>query len=72
MISKCNIAKVFTADAAVQITNRGMELMGANGYSPEYNLEKYLRDAKALQIWLAGQQVSKYDIARGYYDLKTV
>ena len=72
MISKCNIAKVFTADAAVLITNKGMELMGANGYSPEYHLEKYLRDAKALQLWLAGQQVSRYDIARGYYDLSTV
>jgi alkylation response protein AidB-like acyl-CoA dehydrogenase len=72
MISKCNIAKVFTADAAVEITNRGMELMGANGYSPEYHMEKYLRDAKALQLWLAGQQVSRYDIAKGYYDLKTI
>ena len=72
MISKCNTVKVFTADASVWITNRGMELMGANGYSPEYSMEKYLRDAKALQLWLAGQQVSKYDIARGYYDLNTV
>jgi alkylation response protein AidB-like acyl-CoA dehydrogenase len=72
MISKCNTVKVFTADASVWITNRGMELMGSNGYSPEYHMEKYLRDAKALQLWLAGQQVSKYDIARGYYDLNTV
>jgi alkylation response protein AidB-like acyl-CoA dehydrogenase len=72
MISKCNITKVFTADAAVSITNKGMELMGSNGYAPEYHIEKYLRDAKALQLWLAGQQVSKYDVARGYYDLNTV
>ena len=72
MISKCNITKVFTADAAVLITNKGMELMGSNGYAPEYHMEKYLRDAKGLQLWLAGQQVSKYDIARGYYDLRTV
>ncbi len=71
MISRCNITKVFCADAAVSITNKCMELMGANGYSREYPAEKYLRDAKALQLWLAGQQVSKYDIARGYYGLKT-
>jgi len=72
IVAKCNIVKVFTADASVWITNKGMELMGANGYSKECNLEKYLRDAKACQLWLGGQQVSKYDIARGYYDLKTV
>jgi len=72
MISKCNIAKVFTADAAVWIANKGMELMGAAGYSREYGLEKDLRDAKACQLWLGGQQVSKYDIVKGYYNLNTV
>lgn len=72
MLSKTNIVKVFAADAAVWITNKAMELMGATGYDQEVELEKYLRDAKACQLWLAGQQVSKYDIAKGYYDLKTV
>jgi len=72
MLSKTNIVKVFSADAAVSITNKAMELMGAVGYDQEVGLEKYLRDAKACQLWLAGQQVSKYDIAKGYYDLKTV
>jgi alkylation response protein AidB-like acyl-CoA dehydrogenase len=72
MTARCNIVKVFTADAVVWIANKAMELMGANGYSPEYHVEKYLRDGKALQLWLAGQQVSRYDIARGYYDFQTV
>jgi alkylation response protein AidB-like acyl-CoA dehydrogenase len=72
MTARCNIAKVFTADAVVWIANKAMELMGANGYSPEYHVEKYLRDGKSLQLWLAGQQVSRYDIARGYYDFQTV
>ncbi len=72
MLSKTNIVKVFAADAAVWVTNKAMELMGATGYDQEVGLEKYLRDAKACQLWLAGQQVSKYDIAKGYYDLKTV
>jgi len=72
MLSKTNIVKVFAADAAVYVTNKAMELMGATGYDQEVGLEKYLRDAKACQLWLAGQQVSKYDIAKGYYDLKTV
>jgi alkylation response protein AidB-like acyl-CoA dehydrogenase len=42
--------------------------MGSNGISPEYQMEKYLRDAKIPQLWLGGQQVSRYRVARGYYD----
>jgi alkylation response protein AidB-like acyl-CoA dehydrogenase len=45
-----------------------MELMGSNGLSPEYHLEKYYRDAKITQLWLGGQQIAKYRIVRKYYD----
>lgn len=68
MISRANVVRVFAADTAVWVTNKAVELMGANGISPEYPLEKYLRDAKILQIILAGQQVSRYRVIRGYYD----
>ncbi len=68
MVAKAAIVRIFASDAAVWIANKAMELMGSNGLSPEYHLEKYLRDAKILQLWLGGQQVSRYRVARGYYD----
>jgi alkylation response protein AidB-like acyl-CoA dehydrogenase len=68
MISKGNVVRVFAADTAVYITNKGIELMGSNGLSPEYHMEKYLRDSKITQTILAGQQVSLYRVIRGYYD----
>ena len=68
MISKANVVRVFAADAAVYITNKAIELMGSNGLSPEYHLEKYFRDSKITQTILAGQQVSLYRVIRGYYD----
>ncbi|MBW1998529.1 MAG: acyl-CoA/acyl-ACP dehydrogenase, partial [Deltaproteobacteria bacterium] len=68
MMSKAGIVRIFSADAAVWITNKAMELMGSNGLSPEFHLEKYLRDAKVLQLWLGGQQVSRYRVVKGYYD----
>jgi len=68
MISKANIARVFAADTAVYVTNKGIELMGSYGLSPEYHMEKYFRDAKITQTILAGQQVSLYRVIRGYYD----
>jgi len=68
MISKAAITQTYASDAAVWIANKTIELMGANGLSPEYHAEKYLRDAKIPQIVLSGQQVRKYRIVRGYYE----
>jgi alkylation response protein AidB-like acyl-CoA dehydrogenase len=44
-----------------------MELMGSYGYSFDYNVEKYLRDVKILQLWLGGPQRAFLDVALGYY-----
>jgi len=68
MIMKASATKIFSADAAVWVANKAAELMGSNGISPEYHLEKYLRDAKITQLWLGGQQVSRYRVVRGHYD----
>jgi alkylation response protein AidB-like acyl-CoA dehydrogenase len=68
MISKAGIVQNFAGDAATMVTNKTIELMGSNGLSPEYHAEKYFRDAKIIQVVLAGQQVRKYRIARGYYE----
>lgn len=68
MISKAGIMRIYAADAAVWVADMAMQLMGSNGLSPEYHLEKYLRDAKITQLWLGGQQISRYRVVRGYYD----
>jgi alkylation response protein AidB-like acyl-CoA dehydrogenase len=34
-----------------------------------YNVEKYWRDSKEIQLWLGGAQLGRLDVARGYYDL---
>ena len=46
----------------------GAELLGFNSLSPEYGLEKCLRDSKILQLWLGGQQIAKYHVVKEYYD----
>jgi alkylation response protein AidB-like acyl-CoA dehydrogenase len=68
MSSKAAITRYFTADSCGFIVNKAMELLGSNGLSPEYHLEKYYRDAKITQLWLGGQQVALYRIVQGYYD----
>lgn len=66
-LSRCSLSKVFCCDAAVQATNRAMELMGSYGYVTDYHVEKYWRDAKLLQLWEGGAQLGRLDVARGYY-----
>jgi alkylation response protein AidB-like acyl-CoA dehydrogenase len=67
MIAKYSAARSFSADAAKFVCNTGMELMGSNGYSYEFNVEKYMRDFKIVQMWLGGAQRDRLDIAQGLY-----
>ena len=69
-ISKACATGVFTADQTVEIVNKGAELLGSMAISEDFPYEKYLRDAKELQLWLGGQQINRYRVAKGYYDLK--
>jgi len=68
VLSRASIAKVYAADVAVMVTNKAMELMGSYGYVREYNVEKYWRDCKIIQMWEGGGQLGRFDVCRGYYD----
>ena len=68
LISQASATKIFAADACVWIANKAIELMGSNGLSPQYPLEKYFRDSKITQVWLGGQQIARYRVVRGHYD----
>jgi alkylation response protein AidB-like acyl-CoA dehydrogenase len=69
-VSLAAATRVFASDKAVEIVNRGAELLGSMAISEDFPYEKCLRDAKVTQLWLGGQQICRYRVARGYYDLK--
>jgi alkylation response protein AidB-like acyl-CoA dehydrogenase len=68
MLSRASIAKVYAAEVTVMVTNKAMELMGSYGYVRDYNVEKYWRDSKIVQLWEGGAQLGRFDVCRGYYD----
>jgi alkylation response protein AidB-like acyl-CoA dehydrogenase len=68
-LSAASIAKVYAADVAVSVTNRAMELMGSYGYVRDYDVEKYWRDCKMIQLWEGGAQLGRFDVCRAYYNL---
>lgn len=69
LLAKTSMVKVYACDMAITVTNRAMELMGSYGYMREFDVEKYWRDCKEIQLWLGGAQLARLDVARGYHDL---
>jgi glutaryl-CoA dehydrogenase (non-decarboxylating) len=45
-----SLSKIAAADAAVQTSGMAMQILGAYGYSTEYPVERYFREAKLYQI----------------------
>lgn len=58
------MAKVFATDTAMRVTTDAVQLYGGYGYSREYPVEKYMRDAKITQIYEGTNQIQRVVIAR--------
>ena len=48
----------------MQVTTDAVQLHGGYGYYSEYKVEKYMRDAKLLQIYEGTNQIQRVVIAR--------
>jgi alkylation response protein AidB-like acyl-CoA dehydrogenase len=57
-------AKCFATDAAMSITTDAVQLLGGAGYIKEYLVERYMRDAKMLQIVEGANQIQRMIIAK--------
>ena len=53
------MAKVFASDMAMRVTTDAVQIMGAYGYAREYGVEKAMRDAKILQIYIGANEFSR-------------
>jgi len=58
-----SVAKFFASEAAVRAANEAMKIFGSYGFSTEYPLERYYRDAKSLQIVEGTSNIQKMIIA---------
>ncbi len=57
------MAKMFASDIAMQVTTDAVQIMGGYGYMKEYPVEKFMRDAKILQIYEGTNQIQRTVIA---------
>jgi alkylation response protein AidB-like acyl-CoA dehydrogenase len=57
-------AKLFCTDVAMSVTTDSVQLHGGYGYITEYPAERYMREAKALQIVEGTNQIQRLVIGR--------
>jgi hypothetical protein len=60
-------AKKFATDAAWQVINHSMQVMGGIGYTNVYPIERLLRDARLIMIWTGTNEVMDLIIQHEYY-----
>jgi alkylation response protein AidB-like acyl-CoA dehydrogenase len=59
-----SMAKCFAADAAMRVTTDAVQVFGGYGYTREYPVERFMRDAKITQIYEGTNQIQRTVIAR--------
>lgn len=57
------MAKGFCGDMAMRVTTDMVQIFGGYGYTKDYPVEKYMRDAKILQVYEGTSQVQRMVIA---------
>jgi alkylation response protein AidB-like acyl-CoA dehydrogenase len=57
-------AKLFATDAAMRVTTDAVQVFGGYGYVEDFPVERYMREAKVLQIVEGTNQVQRMVIGR--------
>lgn len=57
------MSKCYASDVAMRVTTNAVQVMGGYGYIKEYLVEKYMRDAKIMQIYEGTNQIQRLVIA---------
>jgi alkylation response protein AidB-like acyl-CoA dehydrogenase len=58
------MAKAFASDVAMEVTTNAVQLLGGNGYTTDFPMERFMRDAKITQIYEGTNQIQRVVIAR--------
>jgi alkylation response protein AidB-like acyl-CoA dehydrogenase len=62
--SQAAMAKLFATDMAMRVTVDSVQVLGGYGYTTDYPVERYMREAKVLQIVEGTNQVQRLVIGR--------
>ena len=57
-------AKLYASEMAQRVTNKALQIHGGYGYTKEYNVERYFRDARITEIYEGTSEIQRIVIAR--------
>ncbi len=63
-VKEASMAKVFASEVAAEATRRAIQILGGYGYSKDYPLERFYRDAKLLEIGEGTSEIQRLILAR--------
>lgn len=58
------MAKLYATDSAMRVTTDAVQLFGGYGYTKEFPVERFMRDAKVTQIYEGTNQIQRVVIAK--------
>jgi alkylation response protein AidB-like acyl-CoA dehydrogenase len=61
---QASVAKLICTDAAMKVTTDAVQVLGGAGYTRDYRVERYMREAKITQIFEGTNQIQRLVISR--------
>jgi len=62
--TQASVAKLIATDAAMKVTTDAVQVLGGVGYTIDYRVERFMREAKILQIFEGSNQIQRLIISR--------
>jgi alkylation response protein AidB-like acyl-CoA dehydrogenase len=63
---QASVAKLVATDAAMKVTTDAVQVFGGYGYTRDFPVERYMREAKIMQIFEGTNQIQRLVISRGF------
>jgi butyryl-CoA dehydrogenase len=63
-VAAASMAKLFAAETAMWVATKAVQVHGSNGYSKEYPVERFFRDAKITEIYEGTSEIQRLVISR--------
>lgn len=58
------MAKLFCTDTAMRVATDAVQVLGGAGYTQDFPVERYMREAKAMQIFEGTNQIQRLVVGR--------
>ena len=63
-VAAASMAKLFASETAMWVATKAVQIYGSNGYSHEFPIERYFRDAKVTEIYEGTSEIQRLVINR--------